>query len=223
MRYTVAMQLRQVGSGPNISYQPLHSSNLAPGQSPQPGPRRAAPERGFTLVETMVATVLLSMMILGILQVLIGSYRLAAKARYNDHARYIIKSLADQFLTEQTTYTTGAQGGDTISFFSPTGPTGTNLTWVQTLPNGSQSTINGGPLPGGLQVPLSDYTTGEAPITATVSYQVWNIDPSTGEPTTGGVVINSAAGALLRADFTVTFPYQGQTLSQTISVIRATP
>src|SRR5271170_5673612 len=105
MLQPVAMQLRQVGSGPNISYQPLHSLNPAPRQSPQPGQRRAASGRGFTLVETMVATVLLSMMILGILQVLIGSYRLAAKARYNDHARYIIKSFADQFLTEQSTYT----------------------------------------------------------------------------------------------------------------------
>ena len=83
------MQLRQVGSGPNVNIQPLHTKNIAPTQSPHTGPRRAASGPGFTLVETMVATVLLSMMILGILQVLVGSYRLSAKARYNDHARYI--------------------------------------------------------------------------------------------------------------------------------------
>jgi type II secretory pathway pseudopilin PulG len=190
-------------------------------QSPQPGPRRAARAGGFTLVETMVATVLLSMMILGILQVLIGSYRLSAKARYNDHARYIIKSFADQFLTEQTTYTTGALQGATIPFFTPTSSTGTNLSWVQTLPNGTQVPITGSA--SGLQVPLSDSTTGEAPVMATVTYQVWNIDPSTGEPTSGGVQINNAAGALLRADFTVTFQMNGRTIPQTISVIRATP
>jgi prepilin-type N-terminal cleavage/methylation domain-containing protein len=200
----------------------------APTQSPQPGPRRAA-SRGFTLVEVMVATVLLSMMILGILQVLVGSYRLSAKARYNDHARYIIKSFADQFLTQQTTYPTGALGGQVLPFFVPTSSTGVGLTWVSTSPNGSQTTYTGNTMsatssstpPGpGLQVPLSDSSTGEKPIYATVSYQVWNINPATGQPS---ALVTVAAGALLRADFTVSFPMNGRTVSQTISVLRATP
>jgi Tfp pilus assembly protein PilV len=210
------MQLRQVGSGPNISLQPLHSKIQAPSQSPQPGPRRAARAGGFTLVETMVATVLLSMMILGILQVLIGSYRLSAKARYNDHARYIIKSFADQFLTEKSTDSTGA----TLPFFNPTSSTGVGLSWTVTAPNGTQTTVTGTTMPTGLQVPLSDSTTGEVPIEATVSYQVWTLDPLTGLP---APATTQAAGALLRADFTVTFPMSGRTISQTISVIRATP
>src|SRR5271154_6761838 len=133
------MQLRQVGSGPNVNIQPLHTKNIAPTQSPHTGPRRAASGPGFTLVETMVATVLLSMMILGILQVLVGSYRLSAKARYNDHARYIIKSFADQFLTEKSTDSTGA----TLPFFNPTSSTGVGLNWTQTLPNGTQVAIAG--------------------------------------------------------------------------------
>jgi type II secretory pathway pseudopilin PulG len=178
----------------------------------------------------MVATVLLSMMILGILQVLIGSYRISAKARYNDHARYIIKSFADQFLTQQSTYPTGPLAGSTIPFFAPTSSTGVGLTWVSTSPSGSQTTYIGNTMasnsasspPGpGLQVPLSDITTGEAaPIMATVSYQVWDIDPATGSITTP---ITEAAGALLRADFTVTYPMSGRIVSQTISVLRATP
>jgi hypothetical protein len=169
----------------------------------------------------MVATVLLSMMILGILQVLIGSYRMAAKARYNDHARYIIKSFADQFLTEQSTYTgAGPLQGTTIPFFNPTSSTGVGLNWTVTAPDGTQTAITGTTMPTGLQVPLSDSTTGEVPVIATVSYQVWNVNPTTGAPTTPST---QAAGALLRADFTVIFSQGGRTIPQTISVIRAVP
>jgi Tfp pilus assembly protein PilV len=164
----------------------------------------------------MVATVLLSMMILGILQVLIGSYRLAAKARYNDHARYIIKSFADQFLTEKST----DGSGNILPFFNPTSSTGVGLSWTVTAPGGTQTNVAGTVMPAGLQVPLSDSTTGEAPVYATVSYQVWTLDPATGLP---APPTSQAAGSLLRADFTVAFPFGGRTLSQTISVIRATP
>jgi prepilin-type N-terminal cleavage/methylation domain-containing protein len=194
----------------------LYSKNSAHTQGPHTAPRRAASARGFTLVETMVATVLLSMMILGILQVLVGSYRLSAKARYNDHARYIIKSFADQFLTEKSTDTTGA----TLPFYAPTSATGVGLSWMQTLPDGTQTPIQGSALPTGLQVPLSDTTTGEVPIVGTVSYQVWTLDPATGLP---AAPQSTAAGSLLRADFTVTYPMGGRTISQTISVVRATP
>lgn len=215
------MQLRQVGSGPNTSLQPLHTKFPALSQVQTSAPRRAASQRGFTLVETMVATVLLSMMILGILQVLVGSYRLSAKARYNDHARYIIKSFADQFLTQQTTYPPGSPlAGSTLQLFVPTSSTGVGLSWIVTAPDGTQTPYSGTTMPTGLQVPLSDATTGEVPIMATVSYQVWNIDPSTGQPSTQ---ITEAAGALLRGDFTVSFPMNGRTISQTISVLRATP
>jgi prepilin-type N-terminal cleavage/methylation domain-containing protein len=187
--------------------------------------RRTGAARGFTLVETMVATVLLSMMILGILQVMIGSYRVAAKARYNDHARYIIKSFADQFLTQSSTdLTTGA----VLPLFipTPTGtPTGVGLTWVATSPSGVQSTYTGAvlttPTSGGLQIPLSDATTGEKPIYATVSFEVWNVDPSTGATSLNAVP--GAAGELLRGDFTVTYQFKGATITQTISALRATP
>jgi prepilin-type N-terminal cleavage/methylation domain-containing protein len=202
----------------------LHAINPALKKVTSAGRRRDAARRGFTLVETMVATVLLSMMILGILQVMIGSYRVAAKARYNDHARYIIKSFADQFLTQSST----DGGGNTLPLFVPTvpaSPTGIGLTWVATSPSGVQTTYTGVALTsatsGGLQVPLSDATTGENPIYATVSYQVWNVDPLTGGTSLSAVP--GAAGELLRGDFTVTYQFQGATVTQTISALRATP
>jgi prepilin-type N-terminal cleavage/methylation domain-containing protein len=188
---------------------------------PHAGLRRPGSRRGFTLVETMVATVLLSMMILGILQVLIASYQVAAKARYNDHARYIIKSFADQFLTQSST----DANGNTLNFFNPTSQTGVGLVWTVTTPTGAH-TYTGGVLTsatsGGLQVPLSDSTTGEAnPVTATISYAVAYLDPATGLTTASPPSL--AAGNLMQAVFTATYTFLGVTTSQSLTAIRAIP
>src|SRR5580692_10747370 len=143
MGHPFAMILGQAESGPAANDLHLPYMNSAPEKGPVPGLRRGAFRRGFTLVEVMVATVLLSMIILGILQVLIGSYRVAAKARYNDHARYIVKSMADQFLTQQPFDNNGA----TLTLFQPTVdsggnliPLGTGLTWTNS--DGSPGTLS---------------------------------------------------------------------------------
>jgi type II secretory pathway pseudopilin PulG len=177
--------------------------------------RRYSSRRGFTLVETMIATVLLSMIILSILAVLIGSYRVAAKARYNDHARYVVKSLADQFLTQQTT----DSFANTLPLFQDSSATGTGMTWTNY--DGSQET---GVL-GGLTVILGDNT--GAPITANVTRTVWYLYP--GAPGIGNsgqvtsIPQNGSAGYMLRGDFTITFPFMGTTLSQTVTAVRSVP
>jgi prepilin-type N-terminal cleavage/methylation domain-containing protein len=215
------MQLRQDELGPEISYHTLHASNPAIEQGPPAGRRRGIFARGFTLVETMVATVLLSIMILSILQVMLGSYQIAAKARYNDHARYIIRSFADQFLTQSST----DAGGNTLNFFNPTSQTGVGLAWTVTSPTGIQTTYTGStlisPTSGGLQVPLSDSTTGETPIKATISYTVSYLDPTTGATTLSPP--SMAAGNLLEAVFTATYTFTGVTTNQSITAIRAVP
>lgn len=109
----------------------------------------------------MVATVLLSMIIISILAVLIGSYRVAAKARYNDHARYVVKSLADQFLTQQTTDTFG----NTLALFDITSATGAGMSWTNS--DGSPGIQTGQ----GLMVLLGDNT--GAPVQAYVNRTVW--------------------------------------------------
>jgi type II secretory pathway pseudopilin PulG len=167
----------------------------------------------------MIATVLLSMIILSILAVLIGSYRVAAKARYNDHARYVVKSLADQFLTQQTGYPSAP-----YTLFIPTsgGPTGTGMTWQNY--DGSQSTGTAA----GLDVILGDNT--GAPIHANVVRSVWYVYPggnaNAGQPTY--VAQNGSGGSLLRGDFTITYSFppsspQAENLTQTVSVMRAVP
>jgi type II secretory pathway pseudopilin PulG len=171
----------------------------------------------------MVATVLLSMIILGILSVLIGSYRVAAKARYNDHARYIIKSLSDQFLTQQTTDTSG----NTLTMFQVTvdpnpgpnfgnqTPLGTGITWTNS--DNSTGYMTAGSY--GYQVLLGDNT--GAPITATVTRSVWYLYDSNGQTTL--LTQNKTAGYMLEGDFTITYPLFGGTQTQTISNVRAVP
>jgi len=167
-------------------------------------------------VEVMIATVLLSMIILSILAVLIGSYRVAAKARYNDHARFVIKSLADQFLTQQTT-----DGfGNTLPLFQGTSATGLGLSWT---------TLQGSTLSGtaaGLQVVLGENT--GSPITASVTRSVWYVYDNPANPLTIGqptsVPQNGSAGYLLRGDFTISYSFLGTALPPlTVSAIRSVP
>ncbi len=184
------------------------------------GPRRVSDRKGFTLVETMVATVLLSMIIISILAVLIGSYRVAAKARYNDHARYVVKSLADQFLTQQTIDSTT---GLTFPLFVPNGttPDGSGLTWTNY--DGSLGSQTGQ----GMQVLLGGDT--GATIQAYVTRSVWYLYLSGGSAgQTTMTAQNGSAGYLLRGDFTIqyTFPpgsSQAANYTQTVSVVRSCP
>jgi type II secretory pathway pseudopilin PulG len=183
-------------------------------------PHRVSGKKGFTLVETMVATVLLSMIIISILAVLIGSYRVAAKARYNDHARYVVKSLADQFLTQQTIDSTT---GLTFTLFVPNGtsPDGSGMTWTNY--DGSLGSQTGQ----GMQVLLGGDT--GASIPAYVTRSVWYLYAGGGNAgQTTMAPQNGSAGFLLRGDFTIqyTFPpgsSQAANYTQTVSVVRSCP
>ena len=187
--------------------------------------RKRRLERGMTVVETMIASVLLAMSILGILGCLISAYRTSAKARYRDHARYIIKSLADQFLTEQTQNTSD---GSTITLFQVTAPTGQGIVWQN--PDGSIAThtmSGSGPsqFDTGVSIVLGDNT--GAPITASVTRQVQYLASATVGSTPAGspvsTVSNQAAGYLLRGDFAITYTFLSQTITQSITVVRSVP
>jgi len=196
--------------------------NFAPAQRTRKGPRRV--QSGFTLVEVMVATVLLSFIILSILSAMIGAYRIAAKARYNDHARYVIKSFADQFLTQQTTDTSG----NILPLFVPTSQTGYGLSWTNYDGTTSSGGTSQSTAPTSIPVLLGDNT--GAPVTAYVSRAVWYIitsGSSSGQPTS--VPQNGSAGYVLRADFTITYDSSAQTFvglplhPLTLTVVRAVP
>ena len=168
--------------------------------------------RGFTLVEVMVATVLLSLMIVGILGAMISSYRVAARARYNDNARYIVKALSDQFDTQNSL----DENGNPLPLFVPTsGPSGSGIVW--TNPDGTQGTLTTDGT--GYRVTVGGNTT--APITATVSRNITYLLAANG--TTTATPQSGAGGYILRGDFTITYPLFRGTTTQTITNIRAIP
>jgi hypothetical protein len=164
------------------------------------------------------------MIILGILQVMIGSYRVAAKARYNDHARYIIKSMADQFLTQQPF----DNNGNVLTLFQPTVdgggnscPLGTGMTWTNS--DGTAGTVSTDSLGQFFYVKLGDNS--GAPITATVTRTVQYLYPSTGQPTLDAQ--NAPPGYLLQAVFKITYPYPAGSTTmappQQLTVDRSVP
>jgi type II secretory pathway pseudopilin PulG len=197
----------------------VQSTENAPVHNAAKAGSRALRTQGFTLVEVMVATVLLTMVGIGILSVLVGSYRVAAKARYRDQARYVIKSYADQFLTQQPS----DSSGNTYTMFQVTvdssgnsSPLGTGLTWTNTDGSfGSLSTDSVGLF---FYVQLGGNTGN--PVTATVTRKVSYI-ASDGSATL--IYAPQAAGNLLEGDFTITYPYLGVTQTETIATVRAFP
>jgi type II secretory pathway pseudopilin PulG len=181
--------------------------------------RRAVRKNGFTLVEVMVATTLMTMVGLGILSVLVGSYRVAAKARYRDQARYVIKSLADQFLTQQP----ADLSGNTYTLFQVTldasgnsAPLGTGLSWTNS--DGTSGTLSTDALGAFYYVYIASNS--GSPVKATVTRMVSYV-AADGSSTL--IYAPQAAGNLLEGDFTITYPYLGTTQSETISAVRAFP
>jgi Tfp pilus assembly protein PilV len=160
---------------------------------------------GFTLVEVMVGTVLFLMAALGIFSGLIYSYRLAAETRHRDQARYILKSLGDEFMIQKSEDAAGM----IKPIFAPTeNATGTGLLW-QGVP-GDEA---------GLTVTLAS-TTG-APIsnvlvTREVTYLALDGTPSASAP-------SSTGGVLVRGDFRIAYSYANRNYSQQLSVVRRIP
>jgi Tfp pilus assembly protein PilV len=171
----------------------------------------------------MVATVLLSLIAVSLLSVLVNAYRVGAKARYRDHARYVIKSFAEQFMTQVTT--DSSQNGAIYTLFQPTVNTvtgaamakGTGMTWTNS--DGSPGILSGDPQQSYMTVMLAD-STGNA-IPAQLTRQVAYLYTSTGVTTL--VNQNSAAGTLLQGTFSITYSYLGVPQTDTIIAIRATP
>jgi prepilin-type N-terminal cleavage/methylation domain-containing protein len=190
----------------------------APKQGPVSGSRRSVGTQGFTLVETMVATVLLSMIAVSLLSVLVGAYRVGAKARYHDHAHYIIKSFAEQFLTQPY----ADPSGNVYTMFQPTVNSvtgdamakGTGLAWTNS--DGSAGVISSDSQQSYFTVLLAD-TTGN-PVAAQVTRTVAYMYPATGATTL--VSQQTAAGNLLEGTFAITYPYLGVTQTDTITAVR---
>lgn len=171
----------------------------------------------------MVATVLLSLIAVSLLSVLINAYRVGAKARYRDHARYVIKSFAEQFMTQITT--DSSQNGAIYTMFQPTVnsvtgdamPKGTGMSWTNS--DGSAGIVSTDAQQSYFTVMLAD--TSGTPIPAQVTRAVAYLYPTTGVTTL--VNQNSAGGSLLQGTFSISYAYLGTTQTDSIIAIRATP
>lgn len=174
--------------------------------------RRLSSIDGLTIVEVAVAGALLAVTFLGIFGGLFYAYRTAAEVRYRDSARFVIKSLGDQFLVMPAQTTTG---GFKTFWSTTTSPTGIGLSWADSdgLPS-PHGTGNAS----GLIVHLGEST--GTPIEATVTRDVRYLNAS-GQVVSS--IASSSAGYLLRGDFTITYQLKGKTYSQTLSLVRAWP
>lgn len=172
---------------------------------------RKAGTRGFTLVEAMVATFIFTLVMLGVYAALIKSQQLIALTRYQDNARAVLLSFADQFTRLQTT-----EDGTNLTrvLFTPTTAeqgTGTDLSWgsvnAQTSSTGTENLV------------INLGGTANA-VPATVTRIVKQISPTTGADQTSPY---TAAGYLLRGTFTISYSISGKSYNQSLTVVRAVP
>jgi prepilin-type N-terminal cleavage/methylation domain-containing protein len=182
-------------------------------------PRRHA-RRGFTLVEVMIATMVFTMGILGVYAMMLKSYELVTLSRHRDNARAVLLSFADQFLRLQTTDTI-AGSSVTRGLFVPHSATGLGLTWTDTTGN----VVDGNLYPNPPYMPVTlgnsiDNTQGSQ-VRAHVSRTVTLLDPTTGLPVAGTMPTPTAAGYMMQATFTITYPVNGRTQTESIIVARS--
>ena len=173
-------------------------------------PLRRRARRGFTLVETMIATMVFCMGILGVYAMMLKSYELVTLSRHRDNARAFLLSFSDQFLRLQTT--------DKIAgvpvlrpMFATNGTGGDGLTWTDT--SGNQVSGNGQP---NLPVLLGETSSSQVP--ATITRQVTFLD-SAGTPSAGNIA--TAAGWILQGTFTIAYSVHGHPQTQSITVARS--
>ncbi|WP_162525162.1 type IV pilus modification PilV family protein [Rariglobus hedericola] len=190
---------------------------------------RSPKKRGLTLVEVMVATILLTMLMAGLLMALVQSYRLSAETRIRNEVRFALRSMADQFLLNSIPYTAAAElvaNPPTPLFKFAATPTGEGLSWRKDLnvftvkPTTADSDVYINGTSSGLTVPMG--AASGAPINVVFTRSVIRISPSTGTEMTPDLA-NSPAGFLLRADFSARFTILGRPLTQSITVLRSVP
>lgn len=181
---------------PNHHYQPHH-------RSPCSNSQHLA--RGFTLVEVMVAALIMVIALLGLLGSTVRAYQIGADTRYRDQARGILQSLCSEFLRLPRSN----------AFFTTTAaPTGNNLMWTQATPLADGS---------GLEVPLGADPSGPQDLThpvATITSHIQEINPANGSVGVGAA--SSSSDKILVGTFTARYTVNRRETTIRITVARAT-
>ena len=175
-------------------------------------------QRGFTLVEVMIATMVFCMGILGVYAMMIKSYELVTLARHRDNARAFLLSFSDQFLRLQTTDQNPTPGQPPIlrPLFNTAGAGSDGLVWTDTA--GVRHTPAAGDPYFVVMLGDSGDPTVGSQVRAQVSRAVTYVDTA-GAP--AGGAIPSAAGWMLQGTFTIQYPISGKIQTQSITVARS--
>jgi hypothetical protein len=185
--------------------------------------------RGLTLVEVMVATVLFALFMMGMLMALVQSYRLAAEVRIRNEIRYVLRSMADQFLVNSIPTT--VKPADLVAtpptplFKYATVPTGEGLSWRKDLntfsvkPPASLSDVYINGTSQGLTIPLG--ASSGAPVNVTFTRKLVRIATTPGGTAPAATASKETGGFMLQADFSARFSILGRQLTQSITVVRA--
>ncbi len=165
----------------------------------------------------MVATVVFSMVMLGVYGCIIKAYQLSQITRYNDQARSILLSYVDQF---ERLDTVTASGSNVRPLFTPAPANGVGINWPA-LSNDDSSSSQAA----FLSVPLND-----GAITAKITREVKAVEASSGSllPYIGSdhrSTYLKSPGYMLMGIFTITYtlPSSGKIYSQRLAAIRAVP
>jgi len=194
----------------------FHSGGLAsalagPARS---GLRASRSRRGATLVEALVGVVVFAMTMLGVYAGLVKSYKLEALCRYRDNSRAILRTYVDQFQRLQTTVEYNNQIWKRWLFI-PTAATGKGLkSWEDGLSDDDNYKVIA-PADSPLAITLG---TGDYALPAQLTREVHFIHPATGA--TSETTVIEATGYLISATFKITFTFDGDDISEEISVLR---
>lgn len=190
------------------------------GQAGRPTARRPAGERGFTLVEAMIATLIFVMFTLGIYGLVLQSYNMSARIRYRDDARAMLLTYADQFERLQTTTQVGTVSYARWLFNPSSGPTGLGLKWGALCDDDAFDEPLPTPVPDHLDVTLGGT---ENPIPAQLTREVHYVLPSgaTTDVLTGTSM--TAAGWMIVGTFTINYVANGRPETASMTVVRSVP
>ena len=166
----------------------------------------------MSLLEGMIAAVVLFIIGAGILDVLFTANKLTLITRHSDNARAYLVAFSDQFARGNCVDVTNPTQLLAGSIWQPTGVTsnsygtGVGLTW-----NGTAGTVDG------LPVTLGDSESSSIP--ATIFRKVSYIQTAYPYSTTNGVSSGSATD-MVSATFTIVFTIHGEQKIETMTIAR---
>jgi Tfp pilus assembly protein PilV len=214
----------------------MHLPSRPVGVNHSPSPRCSRRSNAFTLAEVMIAAGIFAVASLGFYKILLKAYEVAALARYHDNAVAVLQTYADQFLRLKDMGSDGYRR----ELFKLTSPDGQGLRYwdnsgdISDTSKGlsdesSASTFTGGPM----NVTLGGSQNG---IVAQVTREVLAVNPGPGAVSGGGSTVVAAGelfpsnmdprygvGALWLGTFTIRYNVGTQSVTHSLSVLRAAP